>query len=82
MEESHGSVFFEVEIFLKSDSGRPKHLDHNEQGGWIVDQVADLLRSLPHGGDIELGQLRYWGDRCKPVGDPITARKIGDPDSL
>jgi hypothetical protein len=36
-ESASGSIFFELDLKLTSDSGRAKHLDVNEQGDWIAE---------------------------------------------
>ena len=76
VEFATGSVFFEVELMLSSDSGRPKHIDPVEQGGWLVLPFEQALTSTPLEG-VAFGRVRYWGDQCQPQGEPLIDHDIG-----
>jgi hypothetical protein len=73
---STGSVFFEVELLLSSDSGRPKHTDPTEQGGWLMIPIREALTSIPMEG-AAFGRIRYWGSNCTPIGAPLIEQEVG-----
>jgi len=61
-EMAMGTVAFEVEIMLASDSAREKHTDVQEQGAWLLLPIARGLRSFEAGSGVGLGRLRYMGE--------------------
>ena len=71
-----GSVFFEVEVMLSSDSGRDKHTDVVDQGGWLIIPIKQALTSQRLEG-VAFGRIRYWGTDCKPVGEPKMEEDVG-----
>ena len=78
MDFAVGSVIFEVEILLASDSGRPKHTDLTEQGAWLLPAVVRGLQSLTPGGGVEFGDVRYVGEG--PSEQSVISRlAVGEP---
>jgi hypothetical protein len=61
-EMAMGTVAFEVEIMLASDSGREKHTDVEEQGAWLLSPIERGLRSFEPGSGVGFGRLRYMGE--------------------
>jgi hypothetical protein len=72
-----GTVAFEVEIMLASDSGREKHTDVEEQGAWLLSPIERGLRSFEPGSGAGFGRLRYMGEG--QVGRPVVAEKVVGP---
>ena len=61
-EMAMGTVAFEVEIMLASDSGCEKHTDVEEQGAWLLLPVERGLRSFEPDSGVGFGRLRYMGE--------------------
>jgi hypothetical protein len=70
-----GSVVYEIEIMLSSDSGRSKHTDVEEQGAWLALAIKQALTSIELNG-AAFGRLRYWGQR-NLTGTPVSEEEIG-----
>lgn len=60
-EINNGTVVFEIDIFLSSDSGRPKHTDIENQGGFLMIPIERGLRAYEPGPGAGFGMLRYMG---------------------
>jgi hypothetical protein len=58
-----GTVSFELDIELWSNSGREKHTDLSEQGAWIANAIVQALRNYGAGPDFAIHDLRYLGDK-------------------
>lgn len=82
--EDHGSGTIRIEIDIESwaNSGRDKHTDMLEQGGWVAEAIATHLR---HAFDAEgerpddhaIHDLRYYGP-VEPSSDvPVFTRDVG-----
>jgi hypothetical protein len=73
-ESASGSIFFELDLKLTSDSGRAKHLDVNEQGDWIAEYMWRMLQESMFEmdpKDIAIPEMRYWGTDIKSETGPI-----------
>jgi hypothetical protein len=57
-----GTIRFEIDLELWSNSGRPLHLDPTVMGGFLlVERLARMLRELPERDDVAIHKLRYYG---------------------
>jgi len=61
-EHAAGTIRFEIDIELWSNSGRLLHVDPTVMGGVLLaDRLARKLRELPERDDFAIHTLRYYG---------------------
>lgn len=69
---AEGSVYLEIHLKLKSESGREKHTNLEEQGAWIAWKVwKDLKDANGEAEDIQISKIDYWGTRTPHTGEPV-----------
>jgi hypothetical protein len=66
-----GTIRIEVDLELWNNSGREKHTDITEQGGWLANAIAQCLRAFPAGPDFAIRDLRYFGDEDLAGSEPV-----------
>jgi hypothetical protein len=74
-----GSVVYEIEIMLSSDSGRAKHTDVRDQGAWLIYPLARGLQSMVDLEGAAFGAIHYLGEGPVPGRKVITSRPVGPP---
>lgn len=72
-----GTIRFEIDLELWSNSGRDKHVDLTEQGGWVANYVAEQLRKFGAGDDMAIHRLRYYGAVDRISDGVISEQEIG-----
>jgi hypothetical protein len=68
-----GSVYIEIPLMLRSESGEAKHTDLNNQGLFLAYEISRFLKTLSTEG-AALSELTFWGTMTPGIGEPI--RKI------
>ncbi len=76
-EHSQGTVVFEVDLELWSDSGRLKHIDIQEQGAWLTEVIGNALRKIEPGDDVKIHRVRYLGEQPASENSFINEVEIG-----
>jgi hypothetical protein len=76
-EHSAGTVSFEVDLEFWSNSGRPKHIDLDEQGAWLAEGFRDYLRNLQRMPDGAVHRIRYFGTHNPSTSEPIAELDVG-----
>ena len=89
-EFANGVVVFEIDMFLASDSGRPKHTDVEGQGVFLLDVLREALEKLEPGPGLGFGSIRYMGEgrvdrealQEREIRQKPTSTENGDLDGL
>jgi hypothetical protein len=58
-----GVLIYEIEARFESTSDRPKHIDPDEQGGWLRQTIEDAIKSIASQAQAQIGGVRYAGSR-------------------
>jgi len=66
-----GTVRFEIDLELWSESGRPKHTDLTEQGGFLAEFIVNALKKFDVGNDVAVHRLRYFGAKGSDVASDL-----------
>ncbi|HUW87866.1 MAG TPA: hypothetical protein VMW30_05775 [Candidatus Paceibacterota bacterium] len=74
LEVTAASVFIEIPLLLSSESGRPKHIDPNEQGAWLAMHLWNCIKDEEFEG-AALTELRFWGTSIPGDGQPVKVFK-------
>lgn len=61
-----GTVWIAIDLALAADTGRPKHTDPNEQGGWIFMMFRQWYDDQPKAEGAEVLRWRYYGQQDDP----------------
>ena len=75
-EHAKGTVHLEIDLELWSNSGRPKHVDIDEQGQWLAETIRQALSGLEHGDDVKIHRVRYFGQRERITDSPLSELQI------
>ena len=75
-EHAQGTVHFEIDLELWSNSGRSKHVDIDEQGAWLTLAIKDALSKLETSDEVKIHRVRYFGQRQVIDGDSISELQI------
>lgn len=76
-EHAKGTVRFEIDLELWSNSGRSKHIDLDEQGAWLAQDIAVHLKNREQLSDVAIHDIRYYGTDLTASGEAISEIEIG-----
>ena len=84
-EHAAGTIRLEIDLELWSNSGRDKHVDLTEQGGWLIEVITRALKEQEAQGktpewleasDTAIHEIRYFGEQSASTKGVVFTRSV------